>query len=69
MEEAEKYAKKIAVIDHGKIVAIGTSPELRRKTHTKTLEDAFLKLTGKDIRDEDASSIDFMRQRRRVMHR
>jgi ABC-2 type transport system ATP-binding protein len=69
MEEAEKYAKKIAVIDHGKIVAIGSSAELKKKTKTKTLEDAFLKLTGKGIRDEDASPIDFMRQRRRIMHR
>jgi ABC-2 type transport system ATP-binding protein len=69
MEEAERYAKRIAIIDHGKIIAIGSSAELKKKTKTKTLEDAFLKFTGKGIRDEDASAIDFMRQRRRVMHR
>jgi ABC-2 type transport system ATP-binding protein len=52
MEEAERVAHRIAVIDHGKIVAIGTSEELKTRTGTATLEDAFLKLTGTSIRDE-----------------
>lgn len=66
MEEAEKIAQKIAVIDHGKIVATGTSDELKKKTKTKTLEDAFLSLTGHVIREEEASGLDHMRMRRRM---
>lgn len=66
MDEADKIADKIAIIDHGKIIGIGTSTELKKKTKTKTLEDAFLKLTGKTIREEESSSKDHMRLRRRL---
>lgn len=63
MEEADRVAHRIAVIDHGKIVAIGTSQELRDRTGTQTLEDAFLALTGSTIRDETANAgADQMRQ-------
>jgi ABC-2 type transport system ATP-binding protein len=50
------------VIDHGKIVAIGTAEELKQKTSTASLEDAFLALTGSTIRDEAATSKDQLRQ-------
>jgi ABC-2 type transport system ATP-binding protein len=50
------------VIDHGKIVAIGSSQELKAQTQTETLEAAFLKLTGTAIRDESAGAADRMRQ-------
>ncbi len=61
MEEADKMAKRIAVIDHGKIVALGSSAELKAQTNTQTLEEAFLALTGKGIREEEAGAIDNMR--------
>lgn len=57
MEEAEKIADRIAVIDHGKIIAQGTAAELKRSTKTDSLEKAFLELTGKDIREEAPASI------------
>lgn len=65
MEEADKVAGRIAVIDHGKIIALGSSAELKTKTNTSTLEDAFLKLTGNVIREEEASSLEHMRRLRR----
>ncbi len=52
MEEADKVCDRIAIIDHGKIVAQGTSEELKAKTNTDYLEDAFLALTGTAIREE-----------------
>ena len=66
MEEAEEYSDRIAIIDHGKIVAQGTAEELRAQTDTPTLEEAFLKLTGDTIREEQAGTIDQMRLRRRA---
>jgi len=64
MEEAEKIADRIAIIDHGNIVMSGTSLELKTKTKTNSLEEAFLKLTGKDIRKDEANTIDRMRVHR-----
>lgn len=64
MEEAEKIAQKIAVIDHGKIITQGTAVELKNKTKTKTLEEAFLALTGKKIREEEFTNQDNMRRMR-----
>jgi ABC-2 type transport system ATP-binding protein len=69
MEEAEKIAERIAIIDHGKIIALGTAEELKNKTNTQSLEEAFLTLTGKQIREEKGTSIDRMRLRRKVWRR
>lgn len=69
MDEAQRYATNIAIIDHGRIVDIGTSKELMKKTKTKTLENAFIKITGYNIRDEEASSLDQFRLRRRAFRR
>jgi len=62
MDEADRVAQRIAVIDHGKIVALGSPQGLKLQTDTDSLEDAFLKLTGSTIRDEAATSKDQMRQ-------
>ena len=61
MEEAERVAQRIAIIDHGKIVATGTAAELKAQTGTDSLEQAFLKLTGTSIRSEAGTSADMMR--------
>jgi ABC-2 type transport system ATP-binding protein len=58
LDEAEDVAGRIAIIDHGKIVATGTTPELCEQTGTKTLEEAYLKLTGSTTRDETDSGGD-----------
>ena len=69
MEEAERIADRIAIIDHGVIVASGTAEELRKQTETNSLEEAFLKLTGKNIRADEASPLDAMRNRRKMWAR
>ena len=69
MDEAERVAQRIAVIDHGRIVAQGSPAELKRETNAESLEQAFLALTGTTIRDESASSADQMRQVARMWRR
>jgi ABC-2 type transport system ATP-binding protein len=66
MEEADRNADAIAIIDHGSIVASGTGEDLKGQTRMESLEDAFLELTGRDIREEGASGIDRLRLMRRA---
>ncbi len=66
MEEADRVAGEVAVIDHGRIIAQGTPAALKQQTGTPTLEDAFIALTGHDIRDEEAGAADHMRAMRNV---
>jgi ABC-2 type transport system ATP-binding protein len=62
MDEAERVAQRIAIIDHGRIVAQGSPAEIKQQTGKDSLEEAFLALTGSTIRDEAAASADQMRQ-------
>ena len=55
-----------AKIDHGKIVTIGTAEQLKKQTKTNSLEEAFLKLTGSTIREEQSSGVDHLRSMRRM---
>jgi ABC-2 type transport system ATP-binding protein len=66
LEEAEANANRIAIIDHGKLLVIGTSKELEKQTKTKSLEEAYLKLTGSDTRDEAAGVQNFWQERHRA---
>jgi ABC-2 type transport system ATP-binding protein len=61
MEEAEQIAQRIAIMDHGKIIEMGTVKTLLEKTGSKSLEEAFLKFTGTAIRNEEASGVDKLR--------
>jgi len=61
MEEADKIAQRIAIIDHGKIIAIGTTETLKKQTNTTSLEEAFLAFTGSTIREETVTSTDRLR--------
>jgi ABC-2 type transport system ATP-binding protein len=56
MDEAAKAADRVAIIDRGKIIETGTVQQLLKKTKTSSLEDAFLSLTGHEIRDEAVSA-------------
>ncbi|NLI99214.1 ABC transporter ATP-binding protein [bacterium] len=49
MSEAEELCDRLAIIDHGRIVAQGTVKEICRQAAVKDLEQAFLKLVGKNV--------------------
>ena len=57
MEIAEQLCTRIGIIDHGKMVAVGTLDQLRSKTEGKgsSLEDVFLKLTNEESAVSDRS--------------
>ncbi len=69
MEEASRVAERIAIIDHGKIIKEGSLEELKFFTGKDSLEEAFLELTGKNIREENGASLDKMRLRKRMFRR
>jgi ABC-2 type transport system ATP-binding protein len=64
MEEAERLCDRVAIVDHGRIIALGTPRELIDKVDVShlpppeprntsaTLEDVFVSLTGRTLRDE-----------------
>lgn len=55
MEEVEAICSRIAIMDNGKLIACGTSRELKQLVAAEdtdiTLEEVFLTLTGKRLRD------------------
>lgn len=55
MEEVERIAGRIAIIDHGKIIVQGTPEEILKQTGKPSLEDAFIALTGHEIREEKSN--------------
>ncbi|HEY5616717.1 MAG TPA: ABC transporter ATP-binding protein [Vicinamibacterales bacterium] len=59
MDEAEALCDRVAVVDRGRIIALGTPGELIESlgapkivTHRGTLEDVFMALTGRHLRDD-----------------
>jgi ABC-2 type transport system ATP-binding protein len=52
MEEAEELCDRVGIIDHGKLIALGSPKDLVSKNQVKNLEEVFIKLTGRKIREE-----------------
>lgn len=57
MEEAEELCDRIAIIDAGKIVAEGTPAELCKTHNGKNLEDVFIKVTGRHLREDATNTL------------
>jgi len=53
MAEAERLCARIGFLAHGKLVAEGTASDLVRFARAATLDDAFIKLTGEDLTQEE----------------
>ena len=51
MEEAEQLCDEVAIIDHGKLIELGSPDDLKTKNSAKDLEDVFIQLTGRRIRE------------------
>lgn len=52
MEEAEELSDRVGIIDHGKLIALGSPEQLKEKFSAKNLEEVFIQLTGRKIREE-----------------
>ena len=59
MDEAQVLCDRVAIVDHGKLIALGTPQELisslaapKTVVQQGTLEDVFMSLTGRHLRDE-----------------
>lgn len=64
MDEAERLCERVAIVDHGHVIALGSPDELIetigsqhhpppvQKTTSATLEDVFVVLTGRTLRDD-----------------
>jgi len=52
MEEAEELCDRVGIIDHGKLIALGSPKQLKDKFKAKDLEEVFIGLTGRKIREE-----------------
>lgn len=69
MDEADRVASRIALIDHGKIVATGSPAQFKERTGKESLEEAYLALTGTTIRADSPGPMDHMRRAARMWRR
>ena len=53
MAEAERLCPRIGFLAHGKLVAEGTPEQLKRRAGAATLDDAFIKLTGEELVEDE----------------
>ena len=51
MEEADELCDRVGIIDHGQLIELGSPSELKSKYGDKSLEDVFIQLTGRGIRE------------------
>ena len=62
MQEADALCSRVAILDEGQIVALDTPAGLKARVartngHEVTLEDVFMELTGKHLREEELGPV------------
>jgi ABC-2 type transport system ATP-binding protein len=58
LQEAES-CDRVGIIDQGRLIALGAPAELKAKvggSKERSLEDVFIELTGRQLRDEEATA-------------
>lgn len=66
MEEASA-CDRVAILDQGRLIALGPPQELIAQRGARNLEEVFLSLTGHGLRDDGASGIEVSRSKIRKM--
>jgi ABC-2 type transport system ATP-binding protein len=52
MEEAEELCDRVGIIDNGRLISLGSPQQLKKQFNARNLEEVFLQLTGRRIREE-----------------
>jgi ABC-2 type transport system ATP-binding protein len=52
LAEAESLAERVGILDRGRLLALETADELKRRYEAETLEEAFFAATGRTFEDE-----------------
>jgi ABC-2 type transport system ATP-binding protein len=55
MEEADRLCTRIGIIDRGEVVIEGTAGELKSSVGADTLQDVYLRTTGRDFEEAQAA--------------
>jgi ABC-2 type transport system ATP-binding protein len=59
MEEADELSDRIEIIDHGRIIGVGTPQALKDRFNADNMLDVFLALTGSGLRDAASDHVAF----------
>lgn len=57
MAEAERLSDRIGFLAHGRLVAEGSAADLKAQAGTDDLEEAFIVLTGEEIKKDEEESV------------
>jgi ABC-2 type transport system ATP-binding protein len=57
MKEADELSEKLAIMDNGEVIALGRTSDLKTKYMVNDVEELFLTLTGKELRDSLSGKI------------
>jgi ABC-2 type transport system ATP-binding protein len=69
MEEAERYCERLAIMDAGRLVEMGTPSELLERNSCESLEEVFAAVTGHSLEHTHEGRLSDVRAQRRVAHR
>jgi ABC-2 type transport system ATP-binding protein len=69
MEEAERYCERLAIMDLGRLVELGSPTELLERNGCRSLEEVFEAVTGHGIQETQEGRLSDVRAQRRVVHR